>query len=83
VKSVTFGGDCYQYGMVATGFIDLVVERGLGIYDYLALVPIIEGAGGAITDWQGKALTAKSADQVVAVGDRRLLDPALTILGNA
>jgi inositol-phosphate phosphatase/L-galactose 1-phosphate phosphatase/histidinol-phosphatase len=82
VKSTTFGGDCYQYGMVATGFIDLVVERGLGIYDYLALVPIIEGAGGAITDWQGKALTAKSADQVVAVGDRRLLDPALQILGN-
>jgi inositol-phosphate phosphatase/L-galactose 1-phosphate phosphatase/histidinol-phosphatase len=83
VKSVTFGGDCYQYGMVATGFIDLVVERGLGIYDYLALVPIIEGAGGAITDWQGKALTAKSADQVVAAGDRRLLDQALQILGNA
>ena len=83
VKSVTFGGDCYQYGMVATGFIDLVVERGLGIYDYLALVPIIEGAGGAITDWQGKALTAKSADQVVAAGDRRLLDQALAILGNA
>jgi inositol-phosphate phosphatase/L-galactose 1-phosphate phosphatase/histidinol-phosphatase len=83
VKSVTFGGDCYQYGMVATGFLDLVVERNLGIYDYLALVPIIEGAGGAITDWQGKALTAKSADQVVAAGDRRVLDQALAILGNA
>jgi inositol-phosphate phosphatase/L-galactose 1-phosphate phosphatase/histidinol-phosphatase len=83
VKSVTFGGDCYQYGMVATGFIDLVVERNLGIYDYLALVPIIEGAGGAITDWQGKALTARSGDQVVAAGDRRLLDQALAILGNA
>jgi inositol-phosphate phosphatase / L-galactose 1-phosphate phosphatase / histidinol-phosphatase len=83
VKSTTFGGDCYQYGMVATGFIDLVVERGLGIYDYLSLVPIIEGAGGAITDWQGKPLTAKSADRVVAAGDRRLLDQALQILGNA
>jgi inositol-phosphate phosphatase/L-galactose 1-phosphate phosphatase/histidinol-phosphatase len=83
VKSVTFGGDCYQYGMVATGFLDLVVERSLGIYDYLALVPIIEGAGGAITDWQGKALTAKSADQVVAAGDRRVLDQALALLGNA
>jgi inositol-phosphate phosphatase/L-galactose 1-phosphate phosphatase/histidinol-phosphatase len=82
VKSTTFGGDCYQYGMVATGFIDLVVERNLGIYDYLSLVPIIEGAGGAITDWQGKALTVRSADQVVAAGDRRLLDQALKILGN-
>jgi inositol-phosphate phosphatase/L-galactose 1-phosphate phosphatase/histidinol-phosphatase len=82
VKSVTFGGDCYQYAMVATGFIDLVVERGLGIYDYLALVPIIEGAGGVITDWQGKALTTKSADQVVAAGDRRVLDQVLPILGD-
>jgi inositol-phosphate phosphatase/L-galactose 1-phosphate phosphatase/histidinol-phosphatase len=83
VKSATFGGDCYQYGMVATGFIDLVVERNLGIYDYLSLVPIIEGAGGAITDWQGNPLTAKSGDQVVAAGDRRVLDQALAILGNA
>jgi inositol-phosphate phosphatase / L-galactose 1-phosphate phosphatase / histidinol-phosphatase len=83
VKSVTYGGDCYQYGMVATGFIDLVVERGLGIYDYLSLVPIIAGAGGAITDWQGQALTAKSGTEVVAVGDRRLLEPTLRILGNA
>ncbi len=82
VKSVTYGGDCYQYGMVATGFLDLVVERGLGIYDYLALVPIIEGAGGAIVDWQGQALTAKSGTEVVAVGDRRLLEPTLRILGN-
>ncbi len=81
-KSTTFGGDCYQYGMVATGFLDLVVERNLGIYDFLSLVPIIEGAGGTITDWQGKALTAKSGDQVVAAGDRRVLDQALRILGN-
>ena len=82
VKSTTYGGDCYQYGMVATGFIDLVVERGLGIYDYLALVPVIEGAGGAITDWQGGALTMTSAGEVVAAGDRRLLDQAIAILGN-
>jgi inositol-phosphate phosphatase/L-galactose 1-phosphate phosphatase/histidinol-phosphatase len=80
VKSVTYGGDCYQYGMVATGFLDLVVERGLGIYDYLALVPVIEGAGGAITDWQGGALTVASGDTVVAAGDRRILDQAIGIL---
>jgi inositol-phosphate phosphatase/L-galactose 1-phosphate phosphatase/histidinol-phosphatase len=79
-KSTTYGGDCYQYGMVATGFIDLVVERGLGIFDYLSLVPVIEGAGGAITDWQGNPLTAASKGEVVAAGDRRLLDAALRVL---
>lgn len=80
VKSATYGGDCYQYGMVATGFIDLVVERTLGIYDFLSLVPILEGAGAHITDWQGQPLTTKSGDAVVAAGDRRILDQALAIL---
>jgi inositol-phosphate phosphatase/L-galactose 1-phosphate phosphatase/histidinol-phosphatase len=79
-KSVTFGGDCYQYGMVAAGFIDLVVERGLGIYDYMALAPVIEGAGGFITDWQGQALTMKSEGEVIAAGDRRILDQAVATL---
>lgn len=79
-KSTTFGGDCYQYAMVATGFIDLVVERGLGIYDYLALVPVIEGAGGCITDWRGRALTMHSQGDVIAAGDRRILDQAVAAL---
>lgn len=78
--STTFGGDCYQYGMVATGFIDLVVEKTLGIYDYLSLVPVLEGAGAVITDWQGKPLTVHSGDHVAAAGDRRVLDQALAIL---
>jgi inositol-phosphate phosphatase/L-galactose 1-phosphate phosphatase/histidinol-phosphatase len=81
VKSTTFGGDCYQYAMVATGFIDLVVERGLGIYDYLALVPVIEGAGGSITDWRGQALTMDSNGEVIAAGDRRILDQTIATLG--
>jgi inositol-phosphate phosphatase/L-galactose 1-phosphate phosphatase/histidinol-phosphatase len=80
-KSTTFGGDCYQYAMVATGFIDLVVERGLGIYDYLALVPVIEGAGGFITDWRGQTLTMESEGEVIAAGDRRILDQAVATLG--
>jgi len=66
--------------MVAAGFIDLVVERGLGIYDYLALVPVIEGAGGHITDWQGEALTMKSEGAVIAAGDRRILDLTVATL---
>jgi inositol-phosphate phosphatase/L-galactose 1-phosphate phosphatase/histidinol-phosphatase len=79
-KSVTFGGDCYQYGMVAAGFIDLVVERGLGIYDFCALVPVIEGAGGFLTDWQGQPLTIQSKGEVIAAGDRRILDQAIATL---
>jgi len=81
-KSQTFGGDCYQYGALASGFLDLVVERQLGLYDFLALVPILEGAGAYITDWQGKALDIRSGDQVVAAGDRRILDQALALLNN-
>ena len=57
VRLRRFGGDCYAYGLLASGFIDLVVESGLKPYDFLALVPIIEGAGGVITDWQGQPLS--------------------------
>lgn len=80
-KSQTFGGDCYQYGVVASGFLDLVVERQLGLYDFMSLVPVLEGAGAHITDWQGKALDMQSGDQVVAAGDRRVLDQAIALLG--
>jgi inositol-phosphate phosphatase/L-galactose 1-phosphate phosphatase/histidinol-phosphatase len=79
-KSATYGGDCYQYAMVATGFIDLVAERTLGLYDYMSLVPVLEGAGAYITDWQGRPLSIESGDQVVAAGDRRVLDQALAHL---
>jgi histidinol-phosphatase len=79
-RSTTFGGDCYQYGMVATGFQDVVIECSLVEYDYLALTPILEGAGGRITDWQGNGLRIGSGDRVIAVGDPRLLDEALPLL---
>lgn len=80
-KAVSYGGDCYQYGMVATGFIDLVVEANLGIYDFLALTPVIEGAGGIITDWQGKPLDRHSGDKVLACGDKRVHAETLPLLG--
>lgn len=80
VKSATYGGDCYQYAMVATGFIDLVVERTLGLYDFMSLVPVLEGAGAIITDWEGRQLDIRSGDQVVAAGDRRVHEQALALL---
>jgi inositol-phosphate phosphatase/L-galactose 1-phosphate phosphatase/histidinol-phosphatase len=79
-RSTTFGGDCYQYGMVATGFLDLVIECSLVEYDYLCLSPILEGAGGQITDWQGNPLKMGSGDRVIASGDRRAHDQALRLL---
>ena len=61
-----FGGDCYSYGLLASGFIDAVMEVSLQPYDYLALIPIVEGAGGVITDWDGAPLDVNSAGRVVA-----------------
>ena len=61
-----FGGDCYSYGLLASGHVDAVVEMSLQPYDFMALVPVIEGAGGQITDWQGAPLSLASSGQVVA-----------------
>jgi inositol-phosphate phosphatase/L-galactose 1-phosphate phosphatase/histidinol-phosphatase len=80
VKLSRFGADCYAYAMLASGFIDLVVEADLKPYDFCALLPIIEGAGGAMTDWQGKKLTLKSDGRVIAAGDKKLLGKARKLL---
>ncbi len=47
-----YGCDCYAYGLLAAGFCDLVVEADMKPYDYMALVPVVQGAGGRMTDWQ-------------------------------
>ncbi len=61
-----YGGDCYCYGLLASGHIDAVMEMNLQPYDFMALVPVIEGAGGVISDWQGQALHLGSDGYVVA-----------------
>jgi inositol-phosphate phosphatase/L-galactose 1-phosphate phosphatase/histidinol-phosphatase len=80
VNATRFGADCYAYGQLASGFIDLVVEADLKPYDYCALVPVIEGAGGAMTDWQGNRLGLKSDGRVVAAGDPALAVKARAVL---
>ncbi len=80
VRLPMYGGDCYAYGLLAMGFADLVVEAGLQPYDFMALVPVIEGAGGHLTDWQGRALDLGSAGQVVAAGDARIHAAACGLL---
>ena len=73
-----YGYDCYAYCMVAAGHIDVVVETSLKPYDIVALVPIIEGAGGVVTTWSGES-PAKGGS-IVASGDRRLHDEVLELL---
>ncbi len=70
-----FGGDCYAYGLLAMGFVDLVVEARLKPWDIQALIPIVEGAGGVITDWRGGPCA--EGGRVVAAGDARLHAAAL------
>lgn len=79
-RRVTWGGDCYGYGLLALGLIDMIAESSLKPWDWAALVPIVEGAGGRITDWEGRTLVRESAGQVLAVGDPALLEPALALL---
>jgi inositol-phosphate phosphatase/L-galactose 1-phosphate phosphatase/histidinol-phosphatase len=80
VKLARYGADCYAYALLATGFVDLVVEAGLKPYDFSALIPVIENAGGIITDWQGQTLTTASEGRVVAAGDARVHAQALGVL---
>ena len=75
-----FGGDCYAYGLLASGYCDLVVEEGLLPYDFMALVCIIEGAGGVISDWSGQPLGFNSDGRVVAAATRELHAAALRAL---
>jgi histidinol phosphatase-like enzyme (inositol monophosphatase family) len=77
VADMLFGGDCHNYGLLAAGHLDLVMEENLKPYDWAALVPIIEGAGGLITDWRGRPLTLASEGRVLAAGDRRVHAEAL------
>lgn len=75
-----FGGDCYQYGLLASGHCDLVVETSLKSFDFMALIPVIEGAGGIIRDWEGQPLSPNSDGRVVAAANEGLLKEALAIL---
>jgi myo-inositol-1(or 4)-monophosphatase len=73
-----FGGDCYAYGLLAMGFVDLVVEARLKPWDIQALIPVIEAAGGVVTDWSGAP--CPDGGRVIAAGDARVHTQALKLL---
>lgn len=80
VRLSRYGGDCMGYCLLADGHIDLVAETGLKMHDIAPLIPIIEGAGGVVTDWEGGE--AGAGGHVLAAGDRRLHAAALEILSD-
>jgi histidinol phosphatase-like enzyme (inositol monophosphatase family) len=80
-KRMVMGGDCYNYALLATGFVDVVCEAGLKLYDFAALVPVVEGAGGTMCDWNGDPLHAGSDGHVLAIGDPARLEDVLAALG--
>ena len=82
VKLTRFGADCYAYGLLAAGFIDLVLEASLKPYDFCAMVPIVEGAGGLATDWRGADLDIASDGRILVAGDRRTHRAALELIGS-
>ncbi|WP_022682434.1 histidinol-phosphatase [Sphingobium bisphenolivorans] len=79
-RDTVWGGDCYNYGLVASGHVDIVVEAGLKLHDIAALVPVVEGAGGRMCDWAGEPITAESDGRVIALGDPARLDDVLEAL---
>ncbi|MBS0385112.1 MAG: histidinol-phosphatase [Proteobacteria bacterium] len=77
-KVVRYGFDCYAYCMLASGYMDCVIESGLKAFDIAALIPIVVGAGGGVCDWQGGS--AAQGGQVLAYGDARVRDETLKLL---
>jgi len=78
VRLRRWGGDCYCYCLLAMGLIDVVIESSLHAYDVQALIPIVEAAGGVMTDWNGNR--CDEGGSVVACGDRALHEQVLTLL---
>lgn len=78
---IIYGGDCYNYGLVASGHVDVVVEAGLKLHDFAALVPVVEGAGGRMCDWAGDPLHAGSTGEVIAAGDPARIEELVELLG--
>ena len=80
VRRVSWGGDCYAYGLLALGQIDIVAEGGMKPWDWAALVPVVAGAGGCVTGWDGEPLRFDGPGHVLAVGTPALLPEAVSLL---
>ena len=81
-RMTSFGGNCYGFGLLANGWVDLVTEGpSMQVYDYAALVPVVRGAGGVITDWRGQELTLSTGtSSTLAAANADLHQLALAVL---
>jgi histidinol phosphatase-like enzyme (inositol monophosphatase family) len=75
-----WGGDCYAHGLLALGQIDVITENTMKLWDWAALVPVVEGAGGKVTDWSGQTLRPDGDGRVLSVGDPALLADVVALL---
>lgn len=76
----SYGGDCYQYGLVASGHLDLVVEASLAVHDWAALVPVCTGAGATVTDWTGAPMRLGTDGSIIVASTSTLADQARALL---
>lgn len=79
-KWTLYGCDCYAYGLLSMGQIDLVIERNLGLHDIVGLIPIIGGAGGYVCDWSGRDITLQSGGNIIAASNKELANYVLEYL---
>ena len=79
-RRTVYGAECQAYGLLASGWVDIVCEGTMELYDCATMVPIVEGAGGVITDWKGQALGSGGDGTVLAAGDARIHARALELL---
>ncbi len=80
VRRNSWGGDCYAYGLLALGQIDIIAESDMKLWDWAPLVAVVEGAGGRMTDWAGQPLQPDGDGRVLAVGDPALLPVVVDLL---
>lgn len=79
-RTSSVGGDCYAYGLLASGHCDVIVEDNLDLHDFAALAPVVINAGGVMSDWRGQPLNKDSDGRVIAAGDQRVWQQAVQIL---
>lgn len=79
-KTRRFGADCYAYGLLASGHIDVVMESDMKPYDMMALVPVVTSAGGVVTDWEGNSINIKSGFTILATSNKRIHEECLKII---
>jgi histidinol phosphatase-like enzyme (inositol monophosphatase family) len=79
-RTTAMGGDCIAYGLLASGFIDVIVEHDLQLHDFAAVIPVIEGAGGIVTDWKGQRMNLHSPGDTLACGDARVHAEAVALI---